>query len=223
MKAFFHVLMGIWLWALFACQEKDRLQIAQKALDVGDHQRARKVFNELLDQNPASVEARYGLALSWFREGQQKLDDGQKPLLNWQEAQKEFQILSQTDSTLKINEWHSLCLFYLAKEFLKEDAEESLVALEKALLLDSNNTLAMNLKALILNEIGAYEEAETLWREILAINPQFELAWVYLGNLAWEKGDFAEAYIQWQLGLEQNPSSKQLQEWVKQVERKLGI
>ena len=95
---------------LAACVEND-VRRGNDALRIGDYDRAVTSFNKALDADPAHRDARYGLALSYYAiaEASERL---RVPTFDlWSQAAKEFRILSNIDSSGKINANYSTSLF----------------------------------------------------------------------------------------------------------------
>ena len=205
------------------CSTDNQTQVGFDALAIDDFSRSKKIFNLILDEDPKNSRARYGLAVSWYKEGQafQKLQKANST--HWEKAEHNFSILAKTDTTVNVSSWHSMCLYYLAKNSLTNNPSGSLKLLNQSIKLDSENTFALQLKALISFELEQYSTAIELWNRLTIINETDTQAWISLGKTYWKIGEYNDALIHWELGLEQNPNNQTLNSWVDFAQENLGL
>ena len=209
---------------LAACVEND-VRRGNDALRIGDYDRAVISFNKALDADPANRGARYGLALSYYAiaEASERLRIPTFDL--WSQAAKEFRILSNIDSSGKINANYSTCLFYLARAALKHDASADVMPmLDQSIQLDSLNYFSYNLKALILAESDIPDNLKTaknIYIHIITHDPDFVSAYINLGNMYWDEGDVESAWDTWSAGLQKSPKNQSLIYWTHVAEDSL--
>lgn len=209
---------------LAACVEND-VRRGNDALRIGDYDRAVTSFNKALDADPANRDARYGLALSYYAiaEASERLRIPTFDL--WSQAAKEFRILSNIDSSGKINANYSTCLFYLARAALKRDASADVMPmLDQSIQLDSLNYFSYNLKALILAKSDIPDNLKTaknIYIHIITHDPDFVSAYINLGNMYWDEGDVEAAWDTWSAGLQKSPKNQSLIYWTHVAEDSL--
>ena len=209
---------------LAACVEND-VRRGNDALRIGDYDRAVTSFNKALDSDPANRDARYGLALSYYAiaEASERL---RVPTFDlWSLAAKEFRILSNIDSSEKINANYSTCLFYLARAALKRDGTVDVMPmLDQSIQLDSLNYFSYNLKALILAQSDIPDNLKTaknIYIHIITHDPNFASAYINLGNIYWDEGDVESAWDTWSAGLQKSPENQSLIYWTHVAEDSL--
>ena len=209
---------------LAACVEND-VRRGNDALRIGDYDRAVISFNKALDADPANRDARYGLALSYYAiaEASERLRIPTFDL--WSQAAKEFRILSNIDSSGKINANYSTCLFYLARAALKHDGSVDVVpVLDQSIQLDSLNYFSYNLKALVLAKSNVPDNlntAKNIYIHIITHDPDFVSAYINLGNMYWDEGDVESAWDTWSAGLQKSPKNQSLIYWTHVAEDSL--
>ena len=149
---------------LAACVEND-VRRGNDALRIGDYDRAVTSFNKALDADPAHRDARYGLALSYYAiaEASERL---RVPTFDlWSQAAKEFRILSNIDSSGKINANYSTCLFYLARAALKRDGSVDVMPMlnqcKDALLANGDVEASLYEKLMLTSTIAGMSIAHT--------------------------------------------------------------
>ena len=209
---------------LAACVEND-VRRGNDALRIGDYDRAVTSFNKALDADPAHRDARYGLALSYYAIAEES-ERLRVPAFDlWSQAAKEFRILSNIDSSGKINANYSTCLFYLARAALKRDASADVMPmLDQSIQLDSLNYFSYNLKALILAESDIPDNLKTaknIYIHIITHDPDFVSAYINLGNMYWDEGDVEAAWDTWSAGLQKSPKNQSLIYWTHVAEDSL--
>ncbi|WP_298769156.1 tetratricopeptide repeat protein [uncultured Fibrobacter sp.] len=209
---------------LAACVETD-IRRGNDALRIGDYERAVTNFSKALDAEPAHRDARYGLALSYYAmaEESERLHSSTFDL--WSRTAREFRILSDIDSSGRIDANYSTCLFYLARATMTEKSGVNVLPiLDHSIQLDSLNFFSYNLKGLILGNRGdteGVEQAKKIFIHIVTRKPQFISAYVNLGNLYWEHGDVESAWDAWSAGLERAPENQSLIYWTHVAEDSL--
>ncbi|WP_295861318.1 tetratricopeptide repeat protein [uncultured Fibrobacter sp.] len=209
---------------LAACVEND-VRRGNDALRIGDYDRAVISFNKALDADPANRDARYGLALSYYAIAEES-ERLRIPTFDlWSQAAKEFRILSNIDSSGKINANYSTCLFYLARAALKRDASADVMPmLDQSIQLDSLNYFSYNLKALILAKSDIPDNLKTaknIYIHIITHDPDFVSAYINLGNMYWDEGDVESAWDTWSAGLQKSPKNQSLIYWTHVAEDSL--
>lgn len=221
------VYIGILLFlciALSACVESD-VKRGNNALMIGDLERAIINFSKALDQEPAHRDARYGLALAYFSKAEERERLHQESYDLWNLTAREFKVLSKLDSSEQIKANYSTCLFYLARASMgKGEGINVLPMLEHSIQLDSLNYFSLNLKGLILGESKDNqneERAKKIFIRIITKEPQFESAYVNLGNIYWNAGDIDSAWDVWSLGHERFPQNSILARWTSIAEDSL--
>lgn len=209
---------------LAACVEND-VRRGNDALRIGDYDRAVISFNKALDADPANRDARYGLALSYYAIAEES-ERLRIPTFDlWSQAAKEFRILSNIDSSGKINANYSTCLFYLARAALKHDGSADVMPmLDQSIQLDSLNYFSYNLKALILAKSDIPDNLKTaknIYIHIITHDPDFVSAYINLGNMYWDEGDVESAWDTWSAGLQKSPKNQSLIYWTHVAEDSL--
>ena len=220
----FHIVWVIAVLLLAACVNDD-IRRGNDALRIGDYQRAIENFSKALDQDPANRDARYGLALSYYAEAEEK-EHLKAPTFDlWSKTAHEFMILSRIDSSGRIDAAYSTCLFYLARATIEQNANANILPLlDRSIALDSLNFFSQNLKALILASSKAPDDintAKNIFIHIVTSEPQFISAYVNLGNIYWEEGDVESAWDTWSAGLERAPKNQALAYWTTVAEDSL--
>ena len=214
----------LFLMLLFVCGCKDsRTSRGNDALRIGDFDRAVHNFSAVLDDNPLDRDARYGLSLAYYAiaEEQERLKSGTRAL--WERAVKEFQILWNVDSSLKISETYSNSLFYLAKATWSENTKANVLPMvDRSIELDSLNFFSLNLKALIFEQLLKTEEAKDIYVYIITKEPRFLSAYINLGNVYWREGDVSSAWDIWSMGLKQDAKNPTLLYWTQVAEDSLA-
>jgi len=213
--------LPLW-WGLLACNQGNERHRGQEALRLGDYERARQNWAQILDLNPADAEARFGMSMSYFSEARQ-LDREHRPSVDaWEAAVREFRILLQIDSTQTIRSMASTSLFQVARNRLSEEHfNQADALLDEALHSDSSNWFAWNLKGLALEGLGRPEDAQACYEQIIGRNPDFISAYVNLGNLHWSKGRAEDAWDDWSLGLQRDTANVYLKHWVERAANRL--
>ncbi|MCQ2091400.1 MAG: tetratricopeptide repeat protein [Fibrobacter sp.] len=219
-KVLFKAMAVLAVACLCACVEDDVAR-GNKALRIGDYNRAIVNFNKALDQDPAHRDARYGLALSYYAlaESEERLNVSSFDL--WERASREFDILSKVDSSGQIDANYSTCLFYLARAMMQAGNSDVLSMLDKSIRLDSLNFFSYNLKALLLAGLGRSDDAKNIFVYIVTKEPKFSSAYLNLGNIYWGEGDIESAWDIWSMGHEALPKDAALEHWTKVAEDSL--
>ena len=203
----------------------DDVRRGNDALRIGDYDRAIQNFSRALDQEPANRDARYGLALSYYAEAEAAEHLHLSTFDLWSRTAREFTILSNIDSSGRIDANYSTCLFYLARATMAQNSEANVLPLlDRSIALDSLNYFSYNLKALILaNSKNAdnIKTAKNIFIHIVTHEPQFISAYVNLGNLYWEEGDVESAWDTWSAGLQRAPKNPSLAYWTQVAEDSL--
>lgn len=211
-KTLFKAIAVLAMACLCACVEDDVAR-GNKALRIGDYNRAIVNFNKALDQDPAHRDARYGLALSYYAlaESEERLNVSSFDM--WERAAREFEILSKVDSSGRIDASYSTCLFYLARSIMQMGNGDVLPVLDKSIRLDSLNFFSYNLKALLLAGQGRTDDAKNIFVYVVTKEPKFASAYLNLGNIYWGEGDIESAWDIWSMGHEALPKDRALEYW----------
>ena len=203
----------------------DDVRRGNDALRIGDYDRAIQNFSRALDQEPANRDARYGLALSYYAEAEAAEHLHLSTFDLWSRTAREFTILSNIDSSGRLDANYSTCLFYLARATMAQNAEANVIPLlDKSIQLDSANYFSYNLKALILSNSGNAENVElakNIFILVLTRKPQFASAYINLGNIYWNEGDVESAWDTWSAGLLHSPQNQSLRYWTSVAEDSL--
>jgi tetratricopeptide (TPR) repeat protein len=209
---------------LVACVEDD-VRRGNDALRIGDHDRAVQNFSKALDVEPANRDARYGLALSYYAMAEEAEHLRVPTFEHWERAAREFRILSNVDSSGRIDANYSTCLFYLARATMAQNTEANVIPLlDQSIQLDSANYFSYNLKALILSNsknADNVELAKKIFIHVVTREPQFISAYINLGNIYWGEGDVESAWDTWSAGLERSPKNQSLLYWTRVAEDSL--
>ncbi|MCF0220723.1 MAG: tetratricopeptide repeat protein [Fibrobacter sp.] len=204
------------------CVEDDVTR-GNKALQIGDYERAVENFNKALDQDPAHRDARYGLALSYYAIAESEEKMNFSSFEKWQRASREFEILSKVDRSGKIDANYSTCLFYLARAMMQRGNSNVIPVLDKSIGLDSLNFFSYNLKALLLAGQGRTEDAKNIFVYVVTKEPKFGSAYLNLGNIYWGEGDVESAWDIWSMGHNVLPQDRALEHWTKVAEDSLKV
>ena len=219
-----YILAPLIAFLLVSCVEND-VRRGNDALRIGDYDRAIRNFSKVLDAEPANRDARYGLALSYYAEAEEAEHLRIPTFEHWERASREFRILSNIDSSGRIDANYSTCLFYLARATMAQNAEANVIPLlDKSIQLDSANYFSYNLKALILSNSGNAENVElakNIFILMLTRKPQFASAYINLGNIYWNEGDVESAWDTWSAGLQHSPQNQSLRYWTSVAEDSL--
>lgn len=220
----FCVALLFWGLALLGACSEDYLGRGNEALHIGDYDRAVVSFSKALDESPANRDARYGLALSYYSIAEDK-ERLKVPALDlWERTVREFRILSNIDSSGKIDAAYSTSLFYLARATLFSNGRSNVLPLlDHSIQLDSTNYFSYNLKALVLAGQGRVEEAKKIYVFIVTKEPKFASAYLNLGNLYWNEGDVESAWDIWSMGHEALPKDAALERWTRVAEDSLKV
>jgi len=198
---------------LCACVDEE-MSRGDAALRIGDYERAVKNFSEVLDDEPTDRDARYGLAIAYYAiaEDKERVREGSVGL--WERAVREFKILSVVDSGESIKPMYSTALFYLSRAMLAENDHANVLSLlDLSIHLDPANYFSYNLKALVLGGRGDLDGAKRIYAYIVTRDPKFASAYVNLGNIYWNAGDYESAWDIWSMGLKVLPQNSVLAKW----------
>lgn len=73
-------------------------------------------------------------------------------------------------------------------------------------------------------EAGHYDESELMWRRVLDLNANYDLAYIGVGRARYRQGDFAEAMVNFRLGQDRSGYSEAFRMYRRQViERNFGL
>lgn len=220
----FHLTLWLLCCFLFLSCQNNLQEKGEKALAIGDFDRAVLYFSNALDEDPVSKEARYGLALAYFGLAEDAESIGQNSLVLWQKAYNEFRILEKLDTLSRFKEMYSTCIFYWVRSTLEAHPEAPVLsALNKSIDLDSLNFFSFNLKALVLESQGLDSLAQQIFIYIIAKDPQFLAAYSNLGNLYWDAGDIENAWDIWSMGLQVAPGNSYLKTWTQRAQDSLTV
>lgn len=71
--------------------------------------------------------------------------------------------------------------------------------------------------AIALYEAGYYDESEALWRRVLDLNANYDLAYIGVGRARYRKGDFVQAMVNFRLGHDRSGYSDAFRMYRRQV------
>lgn len=160
-------LLFVFVLFLMACDQ--RADQAKTCLDLGDYARAERLYEPLLDQNPASLEYRTGYALALFSQAKLVSDSSRCPA--WQKADQALTLLAGLDSSSKVKKmWAEAQIGRADCEIDGARMSQALDLLDLALKLDSSNLDALDLKAFVHENTGDWQLASQDYKQILALD-----------------------------------------------------
>lgn len=184
------------------------LALAKECHRIGDFPRAKRLFEEEIDRNPVSFEARYGYAIVLQELCLRKKALGQDQAEDWLEVVKAYEVTSKLGEGGAFSGNWAIALFHLAnKLYLQENYETALEYLSQARRLEPKNKYVLNLSGIVEYSLGRYKEAQETFEYLLAIDPGFMSAYLNLGNVLWESGQEDAALVTWKQALTVSPGN----------------
>lgn len=199
---------------------------ATGALLIKDYSRAVLLFQQSLDQDPQNIESRQGLILALMGQLEQQdsilASDLKKILhelhtcrlanqntclpmvelkLRYENSKIQFQqghhrqAMMSIDSTLQLSSQHH--------DLIQEESQSILAHL-------------MNLKALVLIELGRTHDAIDLYYQLIELNPQYIQAYINLGSLLFDEAEYLESSLVLNQGLTIDSHNEYLLFWLEQ-------
>ncbi len=139
---------------------------------------------------------------------------------NWTRAEKSLLRFAEKHPR-KSGPWANLAIVY-RKLGRNEDAA---AAVDKALALNPKNAAAMNQRGILAREAGDFDAAEAAYRQAIATDPAYPLAWLNLGilfDLYRQQPQEALAHYQRYRELLGEDTDRQVAGWIADLERRLN-
>jgi tetratricopeptide (TPR) repeat protein len=208
------LLVILWSFFMLACDDNGKKQ-GFKALEIGDYERARVHLAEELDKEVMNADLRYAYALATraLAEEVEKQEKNADAL--WWEAERNFKIYENLDSSGKENKWLARTYYALARQVRRGgNLEYALSLLDRAVVQDSTIREVWNLRGLVYYDLGMFEKMEEDLERCILLDPYYEAAYLNLGHYYREIKMWDDAVFYYQLGAESLPESGSLRYWM---------
>lgn len=186
-----------------------RLSMAKECHRIGDFPRAKRLFEEAIDSDPLSFDARYGYAIVLQELALRKKALAQDGTEDWLEVVKAYEVTSKLGEGGAFSGNWAIALFHLAnKLYLQQKHEAAIEYLAQARRLEPKNKYVLNLSGIVEYSLGRYKQAQETFEYLLAIDPGFTSAYLNLGNVLWESGQEDAALVTWKQALNVSPGNQ---------------
>lgn len=221
-----------------------KLTEASQLSNNADYEGAKKVWLDIISQNPNFVDAYYQLALVYVRLNdldnaatylrkamamkpeEEKYSKALKNLVqqylregeNLRQRRNSEGALAKYQEALKLDPQEFLG-YYLSAVVMFDDKkyEEALGFIEKALALNSEHIKSYMVKGQSLEKLNRQEEALTTYRAAVAIDPAYEIGWDKIGVLLYNQKKYQEALDAYLHVLSINPQNVRVMEKIGQI------
>jgi len=205
----------------FACTglisgcSKDQYRTAHMMLQAGDFLSARKIYNRIVDRNPADFEGQYGLGMTWCAEAIYKTELGLAEPDDWYPAIYHVSLGANIRNGEEVRKTLAVLHFNLGACYRKAgNTTDAIERIEQALEYDSTLTKALNLLGAMYHEEGNLEKAEDCYLHVVELHPDYALAFFNLGAVAWAKDDFPSAQRDFSQALSLDPGNEYYKMWL---------
>jgi tetratricopeptide (TPR) repeat protein len=197
---------------------KDRLTLAKELLESGDFLSARKIYSRLVEKQPDSYAARYGLGMSWCAEAIYRTEIGIAEPKDWYPAIYQMTVAAHLDTGREVSRTLAILHYNIGASFKKAgDREEAIRRIRHAVSCDSTLLKAYNLLGALYQEQGDLDNADLSYRRALLLKPDYAPAIFNRGALAWARGDFAAAEKCFQDALTCEPQNASFSSWLEKA------
>jgi tetratricopeptide (TPR) repeat protein len=197
---------------------KDRLTLAKELLEGGDFLSARKIYSRLVEKQPDSYAARYGLGMSWCAEAIYKTEIGIAEPKDWYPAIYQMTVAAHLDTGKEVSRTLAILHYNLGASFKKAGVrEEAVRSVRHAVSCDSTLLKAHNLLGALYQEQGDLDNADLSYRRALLLKPDYAPALFNRGALAWARGDYAAAEKCFQDAVTCEPQNASFSGWLEKA------
>lgn len=207
---------------LTSCRS-DREKSAARCLELGDWPRAQKLFAQLLDEDPADVQARTGMARALVqRASALSVTDRDEPGA-WEDAVRELEIAQgfAPDTSLH-RAWIQASYLWARSLTAHGDTVAALGRLKELLRTEPRHLVARNLAGILEFKRSHPRTARELFLQNIAFDSTDAPTLYNLGLLEWQEGEPGRAHGWWLKALKQDPADENTLWWLLQAERRLG-
>jgi len=212
------LLAALWCCAAFACVNSS-LDSANALLESGDYCSARQVYARIIDRDPKSFGAHYGMGMSCCAEAMYKSGLGLGAAQDWYPAIYHMNVafnLAGGDAATRRT--LAILHFNLGAALKKAgDAAAAIDRIEQAVVYDSTLVKAHNLLGALYQEAGNLTKASQCYEKVLTLAPEYALAHYNLGAVAWARSDFALAAREFAAADSLAPGNPAYQRWLSQA------
>lgn len=178
--------------------------LGRSAVADGDYQGGRAAFEEAVQLDPQSVDARYALATVHYL------------MKEYEAAHREFTRVAELDPTHAGAEVNLGALCNLAGRY-----EEAIEHLRRSIQLDRGRSEAYYNLGIAYRKLGKWELAIQAYREAHHLNPRMVEAVFNLGNVYFEMARFDQAAMYYRRALDINPAFKKAEDGLARADRKI--
>jgi tetratricopeptide (TPR) repeat protein len=167
---------------------------ANALLESGDYASARALYARMVATEPGNFAAHYGLGMSWCAEAMFKSELGLAEPDDWFEAISQLTIASRLDTIGEVRRTLAVLHYNLGACFKKNgNIDDAILRIGRAISYDSTLLKAYNLLGTLYQERGELDRAESCYRRVLIIKPDYAMAHFNLGTLCWARKEYGSA------------------------------
>lgn len=194
---------------------ESRLKKGNALLESGDFLGARRVYEHIIEHEPESFAAHYGLGMSWCAETIYKTELGLAKPDDWFAAIYHMTIAMNIREDERVLKTLGILYFNLGTCFKKQnDIENAIKLMEQSLVYDPALLKALNLLGAMYHERNNFKIAEQYYLKAVAVQPQYALAYYNLGALAWVQKEYTRAASYFQQAVSLEPENGYFREWL---------
>ncbi len=197
------------------------MQKAKECLEIGDYDRAIRLYNAELDHHPQNFEARYGLGLAYYQKARAENGSAADAIRGWAKSVDELECALRIRSTPVLTQnLANACYHLAAAQDDQGHSEEAMRNLERALGYRPGHIQALHRLGSIQYQLREYDRARSTFQRVLETDPSFIPAYQNLGSTLWALGRLDEASAIWKAGLDLSPRDEFLRRWHSKAESK---
>ncbi len=190
------------------------MQKARECLDIGDYERAIRLYNAELDRHPRSFEARYGLGLAYYQKAYAQNSSLGEEVRDWSRSIEELECALRIRSTpVLVQNLANACYRLAVAMDNRGRTDDAFRTLERALSHRPGHLQALHRLGSIHYRRGHYDRARPVFQRVLEMDPAYVAAYQNLGSTLWALGRKQEAGAIWRAGLNLAPDDEFLRQW----------
>ena len=208
---------------LSSCKDPE-LARADAFLQLEDWPRAVTLYNQVVQDDPLSAEARLGLALARAGQARDAAASDLDSASHWMAAARDFAIVEHLDSHLTTATDRADALFHAALCWQRDGRlPQARRAAEEAQATHAPHAPSAQYLGTLARGRNDPSGAERWFTRAIAADSAYLPAWASLGELAHSEGDPEGAILYWEEGLRRQPGHPWFRSMVDRVRDSLGL
>lgn len=208
---------------LSSCKDPE-LSRADAFLQLEDWPRAVLLYNQVVQEDPHSAEARLGLALSRAGLARDAAVSDLDSASHWIAVARDFSIVEHLDSSLNTASDRADALFHAALCWQRDGRlPQARRAAEEAQATHAPHAPSAQYLGTLARSRNDPSGAERWYMRAIAADSSYLPSWASLGELAQSEGDPEGAIVYWEEGLRRHPDHPWFLSMVQRVRDSLGL